>query len=336
MDLYQEFARLIEQLIIEGRTKEALEFSKQKFGSLSNDINNTIVLNLARINEVQNKTAAQLISAADANVQTAQIAQNALYLVQNRIPQTIQTNKLLGSLGSTAFYELENKEALEKIIGSKNNLLKINWLEKGLKAAKSVCQVVRSDGEKGTGFMIKDGYLITNYHVLPNKDKTAGTKIIFDYEEDIMGAVRKTTEFRLEPDTFIGSPIDKLDYACIKVAGAGVTEWGYVELERAEPGIDDNVVIIQHALGETKQIALTANTIIGKYNNRIYYTTDTQKGSSGSPVFNADWKVVALHHAGKTLEEGGYVVEEGGSKVAANEGIPIKDVLDDIQERRNK
>jgi V8-like Glu-specific endopeptidase len=34
----------------------------------------------------------------------------------------------------------------------------------------------------------------------------------------------------------------------------------------------------------------------------VQYTTDTLPGSSGSPVFNDNWEVVALHHAGGPLK----------------------------------
>jgi V8-like Glu-specific endopeptidase len=67
------------------------------------------------------------------------------------------------------------------------------------------------------------------------------------------------------------------------------------------------VTIIQHPSGGPKQIALNENRVTNIYRHYLQYTTDTLPGSSGSPVFNDDWKVVALHHAGghlKTNEKG--------------------------------
>ena len=57
---------------------------------------------------------------------------------------------------------------------------------------------------------------------------------------------------------------------------------------------------------------------------RVYYRTPTERGSSGSPVFDADgeWEVVALHHAGPAA----------GTSVpdAANEGISISSIKEAI------
>ncbi len=51
------------------------------------------------------------------------------------------------------------------------------------------------------------------------------------------------------------------------------------------------------------------------------------KGSSGSPVFNDDWEVVALHHAGGMLLE-----PETKRRYFRNEGILISAILDDLPE----
>jgi V8-like Glu-specific endopeptidase len=46
-----------------------------------------------------------------------------------------------------------------------------------------------------------------------------------------------------------------------------------------------------------------ANAVVLVGEGRVQYLTDTLPGSSGSPVFDADWNVVALHHSGGWLKE---------------------------------
>jgi endonuclease G len=53
----------------------------------------------------------------------------------------------------------------------------------------------------------------------------------------------------------------------------------------------------------------------------LHYETDTEPGSSGSPVFNDQWEIVALHHAGVPATEHG---ELGG---IVNEGIRVSRLL---------
>ncbi|RYE29507.1 MAG: serine protease, partial [Sphingobacteriales bacterium] len=277
MELNQQLVTAVEALIIEDRFEEALKLLKDKFSKLSSKVETTIIQNLAQCNSLREKIANGEISQTDANVRTAQISNNILYLVQKKIPETIETNRIMGTLAQQELYRIEDNHALEKIIGKKDNLLKINWLLKGIEAAKSVCQVVRADGEKGTGFLVEGGFVITNFHVIPTKAKADSSRIVFDYEEDITGSLKTTTEYELDSCVFIFSPLTKLDYSYIKVKDKPehpIANWGCLKLDDfSEPQIDDSVVIIQHALGQTKQIALNSNTIIGIDSNKIYYTT---------------------------------------------------------------
>jgi ABC transporter/Trypsin-like peptidase domain len=86
--------------------------------------------------------------------------------------------------------------------------------------------------------------------------------------------------------------------------------------------VGDPVSIIQHPLGGPKQVALSANEVINVYERRIQYITDTMPGSSGAPVFNTMWDVVAVHHAGGNL-----LKSAAGDRVFANEGVSIESIL---------
>ena len=57
------------------------------------------------------------------------------------------------------------------------------------------------------------------------------------------------------------------------------------------------------------------------YDNRVlHYRTPTEAGSGGSPVFNEDWQLIGLHHAGGTRMP---QLNRAGGTYAANEGITI-------------
>ncbi len=69
--------------------------------------------------------------------------------------------------------------------------------------------------------------------------------------------------------------------------------------------------VIGHPSGRRKEVALQENTITGVFTSVIRYTTDTEPGSSGSPVFTNGWDIVALHHAGGDQANGVWLNNEG-------------------------
>lgn len=57
---------------------------------------------------------------------------------------------------------------------------------------------------------------------------------------------------------------------------------------------------------------------------RLHYRAPTEKGNSGSPVFNDGyWQVIALHHAGGTLSR----LNGKPGTYQANEGIAMRSIL---------
>lgn len=57
------------------------------------------------------------------------------------------------------------------------------------------------------------------------------------------------------------------------------------------------VNIIQHPRGRAKEIVFYSNRVQKISPECIQYEADTDLGSSGSPVLNRQWQIVALHHA---------------------------------------
>ena len=92
--------------------------------------------------------------------------------------------------------------------------------------------------------------------------------------------------------------------------GAKPSAWGWNTLPESSDGLfvkGEYVSIIQHPNGEMKQIALRENQILDFFDAFLHYRTDTAPGSSGSPVFNDQWEIVALHHSGVPEKDQYYI-----------------------------
>ncbi len=89
--------------------------------------------------------------------------------------------------------------------------------------------------------------------------------------------------------------------------------------------------IIQHPQGDYKQLVIRENRLVSRAADFLHYMTDTEEGSSGSPVFNDQWEVIALHHWGEPTT----LLAPDGSKLRrdVNEGIRISRIVSDIRSR---
>jgi hypothetical protein len=211
---------------------------------------------------------------------------------------------------------------LEKVMGDQPTFLPISFLETGLLRAKSVARVEGPEGV-GTGFLTRNNLLITNNHVLPTPADARAAKVWFNYQKTASGTDAPVAEFSLDPDeAFATSPMDGGDdWTAVRVKG-DATAWGFLDLADAAVKVNDYVNIVQHPSGLPKQIALYHNVVAYADDARVQYLTDTMPGSSGSPVFDSAWRVVALHHSG------GWLTEPGTGKVFfRNEGIHVRALI---------
>jgi V8-like Glu-specific endopeptidase len=212
---------------------------------------------------------------------------------------------------------------LEKIIGAQSTLLPISFLEIGMTRARSICRVVRDDGTAGTGFLIGNDLLLTNHHVLPDETAARDSVFQFNFQRTAEGLDAAIDEYRADVQSgFATHAATDCDWTAVKLKGAPGTRWGSLPLKQLQVAVGDRVNIVQHALGQQKQIALYHNVVAFVGGNVIQYLTDTARGSSGSPVFDQKWRVVALHHSGGDLQEPGTT-----QTYYRNEGIAITTVI---------
>ncbi|MGP4101459.1 DNA/RNA non-specific endonuclease [Nonomuraea sp. KM90] len=224
---------------------------------------------------------------------------------------------------------------LERIIQT-NDLLGVAYLEGGVAAARAVGRITIRDRRGrlagyGTGSLVSPELLLTNHHVLSEAGTAEPSIVEFDYQDGIDGRPRPLRDLPLDPGRFFLAD-EGLDIAlvAVKASPAQLASFGFNPLVQAEGKaiVGDFVTIIQHPRGEKKQIALRENRIVDVKDLFLHYESDTDPGSSGSPVFNDQWEIVALHHA--SVAAPGHA-ELGG---IVNEGIRVSRLLAFLRDQR--
>jgi endonuclease G len=236
-----------------------------------------------------------------------------------------------------------NLPGREALVGPTNDLQAAWFLPEGAAVRRAVAFVEVDTphmSDRGTGFLISPQLFLTNQHVIPDVESARQTQITFDNERDETGRPRPTTIFKLDPDRFaLFSREDELDYALVAVGartfGSGsLTDFDYCILSNKpdKHAIGMNVNIIQHPSGLPKMIAVRSNILQYRTQRTLLYETDTEHGSSGSPVFNDAWELVALHHYGEPFLE---QTDETGKPIPTNinEGVRISAIYSHLEER---
>lgn len=184
----------------------------------------------------------------------------------------------------------------------------------------------------------------------------------FDYKKLADGeTVNPGTEYHLTSDKWLidHSPMSRadyypeenkpglpqpneLDYALLRVEGkpgnqvigkkaepgAALRGWIKVPWEGYEIEEGAPLLILQHPAKKPLKLALETDAIIGLNQNqtRLTYKTNTEGGSSGSPCFNIDWELIALHHAGDPNFEKSH-------HPTYNQGVPLTAILNLLEKR---
>jgi hypothetical protein len=224
-----------------------------------------------------------------------------------------------------------------------------------------VCKIEIPLGS-ATGFLVAPDLVLTNYHVMEPVLKTdvRAQDVIcrFDFRKKDDGSlIGSGLECRLAtPDWCVAqSPVsewdrrlagkepekNELDYCLVRLADRiGETRFGGSSDETvAKRGwlapspkqsvgqTNEQLFILSHPRGAVLKLAIGDHLGSNGVGNRFRYDVNTQKGSSGSPVFNANLEVIGIHNSGwKDASE----LAADGRK--ANQGIPISNILDHLRE----
>ena len=231
----------------------------------------------------------------------------------------------------------------EAMIGDTLDFQGAWFLPEGARVRRAIAYVEVSDArlsDAGSGFLVSPQLFLTNRHVIADENAARAAQITFDREAVEGGRPSATTSYALDPDRFaLFSPENELDYALIAVGAlisgsASLADLSFCILsDRPDKHvIGMNVNIIQHPRAWPKMIAIRNNILTARTDRTLLYETDTDHGSSGAPVLNDDWELVALHHWGQPFLER---KDDQGNPITTNvnEGVRISAIYKDLQQK---
>lgn len=200
-------------------------------------------------------------------------------------------------------FEVDENRGRPELILEESNLLPFGFLRTGDRMGRAVVKIERGDGAAGTAFLIAPGVLLTNHHVLPDVVTAAEARARANFEAaPPLGPEGRAAVVPLNPEGLFVTN-EELDFTFCGVDGLDFL--GVVPPSRDSLGIAEGecVNIIQHPRGRPKEVALRDNQVVKLDQVVVRYCCDTEPGSSGSPVFNNQWMLVALHHASVVADE---------------------------------
>ena len=234
----------------------------------------------------------------------------------------------------------------EKVLGD-DSYKTYKWYMTGAQRCLLVARIGRDATQGfGTGFVVKgsdisptfgdDLVLVTNAHVVTDDVAVRKAHKALPPEEAVITfEALGPEEYRIDKVLFTSRP-EELDATVLKLENAKALNDKLrdkaARLARALPLVEESarIYIIGHPRGGTLSLSMADNALLDHEDPRIHYRTPTDEGSSGSPIFNRQWELIGLHHAGG--ENMARLNKKPGT-YAANEGIWLNAIVKAIAVR---
>ena len=230
---------------------------------------------------------------------------------------------------------------LEKILGT-TRFQTLTWYRTGLERCRAVARIGNlNDQGVGTGFLAEGRALhpelpthvfVTNGHVVP--EMLAPQNAIVDFrgltdDDSARQRFRIVRQWWYEPSRTpaLDTTILELDDLPLKVVPVPLAP----TLPDFVPDDPPRAYLIGHPSGvDQPQFTIQDNLLLDYDETRVHYRSPTEPGSSGSPVFDDVWQLIALHHGG------GFEMPRlrgQGGRYAANEGISLHAIVAALAQR---
>lgn len=234
--------------------------------------------------------------------------------------------------------ELTADAGLEKIFGVES-FQNVKWLHTCMLRAASVARIENKFGDPiGTGFVVRGGdlkpelgdelFVLTNAHVI---SEDPGISISIRPKQAVLTFElwKNGDQPEFQVEQLWSSPFHELDATLVRPTPAleNVEPMPITEILPLADG-QQRAYIIGHPQGRKLSFSIHDNYLLAYDDRLLHYRSPTEPGSSGSPVFNAEWELIGLHHRGLT----NMPRLRGEGTYPANEGIWIQAIIKKLKD----
>jgi len=250
----------------------------------------------------------------------------------------------------------------EAMVAGSDDTVDIAFLEAALASSRSVVKILvhrHEDGHpvflsgndpwlvNGTAWFLAPRLLITNHHVVnarrtapvPEADASAQdfttqaehATVLYDYlHED-----RPSQSVKTGAGALVAAD-KKLDFALLRLPDAAESRpplrlRRHSVRKRVEQPLGTRVNLLQHPNGKPMRLGFRENFVVVGNDEVLSYLTDTNPGSSGSPVCDDGWFVAALHAGSRNISAQNIVIR-GQQVRRENHGVPMRRILDHLEQ----
>jgi hypothetical protein len=234
----------------------------------------------------------------------------------------------------------EHETELKQLFGA-DPFYSLSWYKRGLEVANGVARIERLDGRGvGTGFVVAGKDLqpelgdellfLTSAHVLTDEKTREHLPFVGLNPEEAKINFTTTGQpsYRVK-EILWSSFTDQMDATLIRLDNpvSGIQPY---RIAKQLPQLTgrEHVYMIGHPMGGDVKFSLQDNYLLDRDETRLHYSTPSEPGSGGSPIFNDNWELLGIHHGGSdSLPR----MNGHPGTYAANEGVSIFAIIDALK-----
>lgn len=205
----------------------------------------------------------------------------------------------------------------------------------------------------GTGFLVTrkmlgvdfedELLLMTSWHIIPDRPDVniqpvtpSRTNFITQFD-----ALNNKEKFSLT-EVLWASAVNDMDAALLRFEKSShdklltlIQGWDFYPVAEKLPDSNESsppeppeLFIIGYPEGRELKIIDEGCVLLDRSDRLLHYSRVTSPGSAGSPVFNANWELIGLHHAGSNNMK---TLHNEDKFYAASEGISIRAIMEQVK-----